>query len=138
QREAACARLTAVHSAWTATAGPLGVPAATPAELRAWLRRRDEVVQGAEHVRAARQALVPLDRGRNEQGKALERALIALGEALPEDDDGRLSGRLARAEDVLEREEKTVRTRDKLRTQVDEIRADVAREQLALAAAEDE
>src|SRR5205085_1539331 len=61
----------------------------------------------------------------------------ALGESLP-DDDGRLSGWLARAEDVLGREDKTARSRDKLRTQADEARAELAREQLGLDAAEGE
>ena len=130
-------RLTALHAEWVAMVGPLDIPAATPAELRAWLRRRDDVVQLAVQARAAQHVLEPLEQSRGDHRKALERAAIALGESLPED-DGRLSGWLAWAEDVVEREDKSARTRDKHRSQADDARGDLIREQLGLKAAEDD
>jgi uncharacterized protein YhaN len=113
------------------------VSAATPGELRAWLRRRDDVVKLAVQARADRELLGPLEQSRNHHREALQQGLGALGESAP-DDGGRLSGWLARAEDVLEREDKTVRSRDKLRGQVEDARAELAREQLGRKAAEDE
>ena len=136
-RDQAAARLASLRGEWTGTAGPLGVPAATPAELRAWLRRRDEVVQLAVQARADQQALEPLEQSRVDHGRALRRALLALGESLP-DEDGRISDVLARADEVLEREDKSARNREKLRSQADEARAELAREQLGRKAVEDE
>jgi uncharacterized protein YhaN len=138
ERQEAADRLASLRDAWTATAAPLGAPAATPAELRAWLRRRDEVLQLAEHAHAGRQAAEPLAQLRDDHRRSLQRALVALGQASPDDAGGRLSGWLERAEDLLEREEKTARGREKLRTQAEEARTDLAREQLSLKAAEAE
>ena len=130
-------RLDALRAEWTAMVGPLDIPAATPAELRAWLRRRDEVVQLAVQAHAAQQVLEPLDQSRGDHRKALERCrgraggVVARGRRSPL----RLAGvgrrrRRTRGEDA--------RIRDKHRSQADDARGDLIREQLGLKAAEDE
>jgi uncharacterized protein YhaN len=136
-RASGAGRLNALRAEWTALVGPLAISAATPAELRAWLRRRDEVVQLALQARAAGQMLEPLDQSRSDHRKALEQAALALGESLPRD-DGRLAGWLVWAEDVVEREEKSARAREKHRSQADDARNDLIREQLTLKSVEDD
>ena len=48
---------------WNALVGPLAIEAEsrTPAELRAWLRQREEVVQLLEKAEEIRQSLEPLE-----------------------------------------------------------------------------
>lgn len=139
-REQAAGRLGRLRDDWEARAGPLGVPSATPGELRAWLRHRDEVIKLAEQARDARQALEPLDRSRRDLRRSLERALVTMGETWDRDDkdDGRLAGWLSNAEILLEREDKAARGRDKLRGQAEEADADLARARIELKAAEDD
>ena len=66
---------------WSA---PLGIEAEarTPAELRAWLRQREEVVQLLEKVEEARQSLEPLEQAFSTQRAAMSRALDEVGEPL--------------------------------------------------------
>jgi uncharacterized protein YhaN len=137
ERETADASLVSLLDEWAAAVDPLGVPAATPAELRAWLRRRDEIVQHAIQARAARQALESLEQASTEHRNAIERALVEQGES-PTDRNVRLADMLALAEDVLDREDKAARNREKLKSQAEEARADLGREQVALKADDDE
>jgi uncharacterized protein YhaN len=74
--------------------------------------------------------LEPLEQTRNHHRTALQQALRALGES-PSPDDGPLADWLAHADALLEREDKATRSREKLRGQVEDTRADLAREQLA-------
>jgi uncharacterized protein YhaN len=129
ERDLAVARLAALLNQWHDTTAPLSVPAATPTELRALLRRRDEVVKLAAAARVDREALEPLEQARNHHGAALQQVLLELGEPAPMD-DGRLAGWLARAETVLQREDQAARSREKLRDQREDARAELARAQL--------
>ncbi len=129
-------RLAALLEQWRALNAPLDVPSATPGELRAWLRVRENVVQLARKAHASRQALSPLVAAREEHRAALGRELVAVGE--PFACDVRLRDLLEHAETVLDREQKAAHDRDKLRVQSDDARADLDREQLALRTVDDE
>src|SRR5262249_39253925 len=95
-RERAEGRLSALRADWSAATANLGVAATTPGELRAWLRRRDEIVQLAAQARDARQALEPLERTRDDHCGALERLLSDRGDSAAV--NGRLAGPLAQAQ----------------------------------------
>jgi uncharacterized protein YhaN len=136
ERDETAARLATLRRDWLEIAAPLGMPAVTPGELRAWLRRRDEVLKLSTQARTDREVREPLEQSRNRHRESLKQALDGLVES--NGDAGRLAGWLARAEDVLEREDKTARSRDKLRGQIEDVRAELAREQLDCQAAEDD
>ncbi|SIO46935.1 Uncharacterized protein YhaN [Singulisphaera sp. GP187] len=126
-----------VHADWKALVDALGVAAAEPAELRAWLRQRAEVVHRQEQARDARLAREECEASLAEHRAALERAMGGLGVALPDPHEG-LAALLEQGEEVLEREDRASRRRETLINQVAEARADLARDQLRLQATEDE
>ena len=69
---------------WNALVGPLAIETElrTPAELRAWLRQREEVVQLLEKVEEIRQNLEPLEQTFNTKRAAISRILDEMGEPL--------------------------------------------------------
>lgn len=118
---------------WAALVEPLGIASQskTPVELRAWARRRDEVVQLVEKVEEARQAVEPLDQALATHQVALKRAIETLGE-IPSVADTSLAGLLDRAEALVKRQEDLADERSKLETKRAGARTELAAAQLSL------
>ncbi|HKI21585.1 MAG TPA: hypothetical protein VKA15_27065, partial [Isosphaeraceae bacterium] len=122
---------------WNALVGPLGIEdqARTPAELRAWLRQREEVVQLLEKVEEARQSLEPLEQTFNKQRAAMSRALDEVGEPLSTTDSD-LAEMLERAEALIKRHDDLSQRRAKLETKLATAQAERATAELSLQSAE--
>jgi uncharacterized protein YhaN len=128
---------TALDAGWAALVAPLGVEARTPAELRGWLRRREEVFQLIEKAEAARQAVEPLEQAIETHRAALAHALEDLGG--PTFPSGRgLAEGLEQAEAVAEGIEKAAQRRKDLDEKLAEARTELASARLSLLAAEDQ
>ncbi|WP_406697450.1 AAA family ATPase [Singulisphaera sp. Ch08] len=126
-----------VRADWKRLVDALGVSAAEPAELRAWLRQRAEVVHRLEQARDARLAREDCEALLAEHRAAVERAMGGLSASLPDPQEG-LAALLEQSEEVLEREDRASRRRETLINQIAEARADLARDQLRLQATEEE
>jgi uncharacterized protein YhaN len=122
---------------WDALIGPLEVRARTPTELRAWLRRRDEVVQLIEKVQEAHQAVKPLEQIRDTHRAALSCALDDLG-GPPLPSDRGLVEWLEQAEAVCEHIDESIQRRAKLESKLADTRSELANTRLSLQTAEDE
>ena len=72
-----------IQGDWKTLVGPLAIDAEskTPAELRAWLRQREDVVQLFQKADEARQSFTPLEQTYDAKRAALSRALDEFGEA---------------------------------------------------------
>jgi uncharacterized protein YhaN len=127
----------ALDAEWAALVAPLGVGARTAAELRGWLRRRDDVVQLIEKAEAARQAVEPLDQAIETHRTALRRALDELGGASLPANRG-LAEWLEQAETIAERIDKSARRRKDLDEKLTEARSELAGARLSLRASEDQ
>lgn len=122
---------------WAALAEPLGIAtqSRTPAELRAWSRRRDEVVQLVEKVEEARQATEPLE-------QALETHCNLLRRAMPDPDgtnrlaECNLAGLLDHAEALIKRHDELIEKRSKLEARCETARTELAAMRLSLEDAE--
>ncbi len=122
---------------WDALIGPLGVRARTPTELRAWLRRRDEVVQLIEKVQEARQAVEPLEQIHDSHRTALSCALEDLGELSLPSHRG-LAEWLEHAEALCTRMDESVQRRAKLESKLADACAELANTRLSLQTVEGE
>ncbi len=130
-------RLTALQDEWNELVQPLGVSVRTPPELRAWLRRRAEVVQIMEKFREACRSLEQIERSRTENLKALNRALGELGEpTLPSGSS--LGHGLERAESVVTRFDEVLQRRRLLEGKRADARSQLGRYRQDLQAAEAE
>ena len=124
---------------WNTLVGPLGLEAEarTPAELRAWLRRREDVLQLLEKVEEARQSVEPLDRAFTTHRAAVSRALDEVGEA-PSTSGCDLTEVLEQAEAAIKRQDDLAQKRTKLETKLADARSERANARLSLQAAEAE
>jgi uncharacterized protein YhaN len=132
-------RQTRIDREWNALVGPLSIAdqSRTPAELRAWLRLRDDVVLLLEKVEEARQSLEPLEQTYNKQRAAMGRALDEVGEeSLAADSD--LAELLETAEALIKRHDDLSQKRAKLETKLATAHAERATAELSRQTAEGE
>jgi uncharacterized protein YhaN len=122
---------------WNALVSPLGIEdqSRTPAELRAWLRQREEVVQLLEKVEEHRQSLEPLEQIFQKQRAAMSRALDAVDEPLSTTDSD-LAEMLEKAEALIKRHDDLSQKRAKLETKLANAQAERATAELSLQSAE--
>jgi len=127
------------QSDWNTLVHPLGLEALarTPAELRAWLRRREDLLQLLEKVEEARQGVEPLDRAFATHRAAVSRALDELGEA-PSTSGGNLTEGLEYAEAAIKRHDDLVKKRAELENKLTDARSERTTARLSLHAAEAE
>ncbi len=132
-------RQTRLDREWNALVGPLAIVAQsnTPAELRAWLRQREEVVQLFEKAEELRQSLEPLDLAFNTHRPALIRSLDEIGERLASAECD-LSDVLNQADAALKRHDDMSQKRAKLETKLATAQAERAAAELSLQTAESE
>ncbi len=130
-------RQASIDREWNALVGPLGIDdqARTPAELRAWLRQREEVVQLLEKVEEHRQSLEPLEQTFNKQRAAMSRAMDEVGEPLSTTDSD-LAEMLEKAEALIKRHDDLSQRRAKLETKLATAQAERATAELSLQTAE--
>jgi uncharacterized protein YhaN len=128
-----------IEREWKALVGPLdiGAESQTPIELRAWLRRRDDVIGLLEQVEETRRALEPLEQEFTTQHAAVLRACDQVGEPAASSAAG-LTGLLEHAELMISRHDELARRRAKLETELAGARRDQAAAGLSLEAAEAE
>ena len=114
-----------INADWSSLVAPLaiGTASSTPAELRAWLRERDDVIQLFERLDEARQVLEPLEHASHTQTLALHQALELLGEAVTTSASS-LADLLDHAETVMNRHAELMQKRAKLDTQLTAARAE--------------
>ncbi len=122
---------------WTTLIGPLGIatPAQTPAELRAWLRRREEVLQLLEKRDEAHQNVEPLEHEMTRQCGTVIKAQAEIGEPVSATDTD-LSDLLDQAELTIKRQDDLVQKRTKLETKLAAARSERSTAQLSLQVAE--
>ena len=132
-------RQATVNREWHSLVAPLGFEseARTPAELRAWMRQREQVVQHLEKVDEARQSLEPLEQNFNKQRTVVSRALEVAGESCPIKDSD-LAVLLDQAEAFIKRHDDLSRKRATLETKMATARAERATAELSLRTAEAE
>ncbi len=129
----------AIERDWDRLVAPLGISALTPGvtELRAWLRRREDVVQLFELVEEARHSVAPLDELLEHHRRALSQALeplcIPCAAASPA-----LAGSLEMAEALIKEQDDLVQRRIRLETKLADLRAEQANARLSLQSAESE
>jgi len=129
----------AIERDWNALVAPLGISgsALAAAELRAWLRRREEIVQLFEWVEEARQSASPLEKLLANHRLALSQALksfdISLEAAGPD-----LAELLEKAEALIKQQDDLVQKSVQLESKLADIRAEHANAQLSLQSAERE
>jgi uncharacterized protein YhaN len=130
-------RRASIDQDWNALVGPLGVAAEarTPVELRAWLRRREDVLQLLEKREEARQGVEPLEHAFAAQRAAVTLAMDEVGEtsATP---GHHLADVLDQAEAAIKRQDDLVQKRSKLETKLAAARTERATAQLSLQEAE--
>ena len=112
-------------------------PSRTPAELCAWLRQRDEVVQLLDKVEDVCQRLEPLEHAFDTHRPALVRGLTEAGENVSRADSG-LADVLEQAEAVLKRNDELTQRRAQLENKLATAQADRATAELSLETAEAE
>ncbi len=124
---------------WNSLVTPLdnSAPTRTASELRAWLRRREEIVQLFELVEEARQSVAPLDQMRTMHCLALSQALEPLGISLAAGDPN-LAESLEKAESLIKAQDDLVQKRTKLESKLADARAEQANARLSLQSAEGE
>jgi uncharacterized protein YhaN len=122
---------------WKARTDPLGVAveARTPAQLRAWLRRREDVLQLLEKLEEARQNVEPLEHASSMHRAAVGRALDDVGE-LSATSGSDLAEVLEQAEVAIKRRDDLAQKRSKRETKLAAARTERATAQLSLQAAE--
>ena len=122
---------------WNALVGPLGLAAEarTPVELRAWLRRREDVLQLLEKRDEVRQNVEPLEQAFATQRAAVTLAMDEVGE--PSTKSGiDLADMLDQAEAVIKRQDDLVQKRTKLETKLAAARTERDTARLSLQSAE--
>jgi uncharacterized protein YhaN len=132
-------RTAGIDRDWTALVGPLAIEAEsrTPAELRAWLRLREEVVKHLEKVEEIRQSLEPLEQTFCTRRAAISRTLNEMGEPLSTT-DADLAEVLEHAEAIIKRHDDLSQKRGKLEAKLATARAERATAELSLRTAEAE
>jgi uncharacterized protein YhaN len=124
---------------WSALIATLriGDNVSTPAELRAWLRQRDQAVQILQKCDEEKQALEPLEASFGKAFGELERALAEFGEC-PAETATDLTALLDHAERTIERHDDLAKKRAKLEASLTTGRAEQTTAEDALTAAEDQ
>jgi uncharacterized protein YhaN len=130
-------RRDSLEQEWNAMIVPLGIAsqAGTPAELRAWLRRREDVLQLVEKRDEARQALEPLDHEMARQCTTVSKALAEIGEPVSAS-GSELSESLDQAESIIKWQHDLAQKRSKLETKLAAARGERDETRLSLQAAE--
>ena len=124
---------------WNELVAPLAIEAEsrTPAELRAWLRQHEVVVQLLEKAEELRQTLEPLEQTFCTKRAAISRILNEMGEPLSTTDSD-LAEVLEQAEAVIKRHDDLSKRRANLETKLATARAERATAELSLRTAEAE
>jgi uncharacterized protein YhaN len=124
---------------WNGLIGPLAINAVlkTPAELRAWLSQRAEVVRLHEQAEEARQSFEPLAQTLTSTRTAICRALNDFGEVLSASGSD-LGEVLELAESVINRHDDLSKKRAKLETALATARTEETTAELALNSAKTE
>ena len=132
-------RLSRLEREWHALCVPLGITAETrtPAELRAWLRQREVVVELLERTDEARQVLEPLEQAFQSHRTALIEALDDVGETPSRAGSG-LADVLAQTEAVVKRHDDLSHRRAKLENMLAVAQAERTNAELSLQTAEAE
>jgi len=122
---------------WNTVISPLGLDAEaqTPAELRAWLRRREDVLQLLQNVEEARQAVESLDRSFTKHHSAVSRAQDEVGEAASTSGCD-LAQLLEQADAVIKRQDDLTQKRAKLENKLTDARSELTNARLSLQAAQ--
>ena len=107
----------------------------TPAELRGWLRQREDVVQLLEKVEEIRQSLEPLEQTFNTKRAGICRILDEMGVTLSTPDFS-LAEVLEQAEAMIKRHDDLLQRRVKLETKLATARTERATAELSLRTAE--
>lgn len=136
-RDQAAAKFDAVRQRLIALGGPLDVAVESPAELRAWLRARLEVVQLAATAHAAVQEVEALDRAIAEHRAALASALSDVGAITTAAESG-LGPVAEHAEAILDREDKRSRRLEELSRKAAEAQAELDRDRKRAATVDDD
>ncbi len=123
---------------WRSLTSPLGIEsqAGTPVELRAWLRRREEVLQLVEKRDEARHAVEPLENEMTRQCAVMSKAQAEVGESFSAGSGSELSESLEQAELIIKRQDDLGQKRTKLETKLAAARSERDTAQLSLQAAE--
>jgi hypothetical protein len=129
-------RAATLEKEWHALTCPLGVetPAQSPAELRAWLRRREEVLLLLEKWEEARQCVEPLEHDLSRHRTAVSQALEHLGESFSASDH-ELADLLELAEAMIKRADELAQKRSRRETKLVAVRTERATAELSLQAA---
>jgi uncharacterized protein YhaN len=132
-------RRNSLEQEWNSLTSPLGIEAQaqTPAQLRAWLRRREDVLQLLEKWDEARQSVEPLEHEMTRQCAAVSKAQAEIGEPVSASGSD-LSELLEQAELTIKRQDDLVQKRSKLETKLAAARSERATAQLSLQVAETE
>ncbi|MFI5454470.1 MAG: AAA family ATPase [Isosphaerales bacterium] len=122
---------------WNLVVVPLGLEAEarTPAELRAWLRRREDLLLLLEKVEEARQGVESLDCVFAKHHSAVRRAQDEVGEASSTSSCD-LAESLEQAETAIKRQDDLAQKRAKLEAKLADARSERANARLSLQAAE--
>jgi uncharacterized protein YhaN len=132
-------QVAAIDRDWLALVAPrgLGAEARTPAQLREWLRRRDEVLQLLEKVDEAAQAVEPVEREIETHRATLKRLWQPAWGTCPFT-DANLTEALEHADALIQRQDATAKKLATLETKLGEARQELARTALALDTAQSE
>jgi uncharacterized protein YhaN len=129
----------AIDRDWNELVAPLGLStgASTPNELRAWLRRREEIVQVYDLADEHRQRVVPLEAMLATHRRALAQALEPLGIS-PGTASVNLVEALENAEALIKQQDDLVQKRIQLENKLADAKAEEANARLSLQSAETE
>jgi uncharacterized protein YhaN len=126
-----------LKSEWNTLVGPLLIEAElrTPAELRAWLRQREQAVQLLEKVEEIRQNLEPLEQTFQTKLAAIRRILDQMGEPISTA-NLELNDVLEQADALINRHDNLSRKRTQFETKLATARTELANSELSLQTAD--
>ncbi len=130
-------RCASIDRDWNALVAPLGIEAEarTPVELRAWLRRREDILLLLEKREEARQVVEPLEHAFAAQRGAVALAMGEAGEPLATSSSD-LAELLDQADAAIKRQDDLVQKRSKLETKLASARGELSTARLSLREAE--
>ena len=122
-----------IEQDWNTLVGPLAIDTElrTPAELCAWLRQRDQVVQLVDKVEEIRQSLEPVEHTYNTKLAAVSRILAEMGEPLSATNLD-LADILDRSEVLIKRHDELTQKHTKLETKLATARSELTVAKLSL------
>jgi uncharacterized protein YhaN len=132
-------RQIALDTEWKTVVASVGIDAErwTPPELRAWLRRREEVVKVVEKAEHIREDMKVLEQALASHRGAVHRAFVPLSKR-PNVDGLDLAESLDLAEELIKRQDELVQKRARLESTLAAARTEQAGARLSLQSAESE